>query len=126
MEFRTGSLVNTLHDNGRQPEPEVGMGVTFLHWSDRTPGTIVSVARFGPKAKKAGQVKSFEVVPDSYRVVKGSTHDGSAQYEITPTREEEWEGRAKITVKHTAKGWTSVGGTGVAVGFRDAYYDPTF
>lgn len=124
--MRTNSLINNLMDAGRQAEPTVGEGVTFLHWSDRSPATIVSVSRFGPKAQKAGQVKSFEVVPDDYRVVSGSTHDGSAQYEITPTPEEKWAGKRKILVKATAKGWTSAGGTAVAVGYRDAYYDPTF
>lgn len=41
----TGSVMNHLHSRATigQPTPEVGMGVTFLGWTDRHPGTIVQV-----------------------------------------------------------------------------------
>jgi hypothetical protein len=47
---RYGSLINQVTDgmtNG--VKPEVGMGGTMLHWSDRTPVTVVEVSRTGHK-----------------------------------------------------------------------------
>ena len=41
----TGNVMNHLYSRATigQPEPAVGMGVTFLGWTDRHPGTIVQV-----------------------------------------------------------------------------------
>ena len=38
-----GSLQNRLAERSRQPEPEVGMGVTAMYWSDRYPYEIIAV-----------------------------------------------------------------------------------
>lgn len=41
----TGSVINHLVSRQTigQPDPVVGMGVTFLHWTDRSAGTIFRV-----------------------------------------------------------------------------------
>jgi len=43
-----GSMTNLLESGvGRSLIPEVGMGVTLLSWTDRSPATIVAVSKNG-------------------------------------------------------------------------------
>jgi hypothetical protein len=45
---RTGSLINHLSDNSTSAiAPEVDMGATLVHWTDRTPCTITDVSKTG-------------------------------------------------------------------------------
>lgn len=97
--------------------PEIGMGVTYGAGSDCYPGTIIYVSQSGHKIK---------FVPDDYRVVKGSGHDGTAEYEITP------EDPATTTRSPMVASWSPKqkaylhGGGKIAIGFRRAYFDPSF
>jgi hypothetical protein len=116
------SLINVLQQsNTKTAEVKVGDGVTFLHWSDRSPGTVAEIQNFksGPKA---GTPRRIGVRADDYKVIKGSVHDGSAVYEITPNPE------ARVSwFLLTKKGWKREGGsTFLRVGERDVYSDPTF
>lgn len=44
----SGSLINHLMDSSWQSlQPEVGMGATFVQWSDREAGTIIEVSKTG-------------------------------------------------------------------------------
>jgi len=116
------SLVNILQQsNTKTTTVKAGDGVTFLHWTDRTPGTVAEVENYktGPKA---GTPSRIGVRADSYEVVSGSTHDGSARYEITPN-----PGAPVVWYRLTKKGWKRDGGsTFLQVGERDAYCDPMF
>lgn len=51
--MQTGSLVNHIasRSTNGQPDPEVGMGVTLLHWTDRSPATVVEVSENGKTIK---------------------------------------------------------------------------
>jgi len=125
----TGSLINHLYSRMTKgaPVPEVGMGVTILHWSDRSAGTIVEVFKIGDDL-------AIAVTGDDYKIVSGSVMDGSADYEYTPRPDGN-----RSYYRFTAKGWRSVwknpdtgrwklsdGGNGLIVGTRDRYYDPSF
>lgn len=123
------SLVNAIYSNSTET-PEVGKGVTFCHYSDRSPGTIVSLIEYKTGPKK-GEVKGFYAVSDEYKVTSGSEQNGSAQYDITPTDVETLEDNARVVkvvarVKNGRNKWETKGGTAIAVGFRDVYSDPTF
>lgn len=107
--------------SGSKAEPVIGEGATFLQWSDRSPGTVVAIRHYGKGSVKAGLAKEVDVRACDYKVIKGSTHDGSAQYEIT-----ENENAGIITVYRRKKGWETKGGTRVAFGYRSAYSDPHF
>jgi len=111
-----GSFINQLMATSKT-EPAPGMGVTFLQYSDRSPGTIVRVERFKSGAHK-GEVSRFYVAPDKVDIV-----------EITPavTAEtaESFTGRV-IEVKRKSKGWRTKHDTAVSVGTRSYYYDPSF
>lgn len=60
--MQTGSLTNLIKAQSTkgQPTPVVGMGVTLLHWTDRSPATIIEVGAGG---------KSIEVQEDDYKRV---------------------------------------------------------
>lgn len=114
MQF--GSVVNMV--TGSKPgTPEVGDGATFLHWSDRSPGTVVEVV----------SSKEIVVQADNYKLVNGSTLSESQNYEFSPNPD---GAKRTFTLRKNGR-WVSKGsgmksGSTVAVGFRDAYYDPTF
>jgi len=127
----TGSLINHLYSRVAKGGlmPEVGMGVTELHWTDRSAGTIVEVFQIG------GDV-AIATTGDDYKIVSGSAYDGSAEYEYTSNP----DGR-RAYWRQTKDGWRKVykgdsgrwlfrdkkgQGEGLIVGTRDQYYDPSF
>ena len=140
---QTNSLVNHLHARAviGQPEPVVGMGVTLLGWTDRYAGTIVEVT---PITK--GRVL-VHVTRDDSKVVAGSAHDGSAEYEFvsrpdgardTFRREEdgtwqqvyrqvlEWDDDGRATKLSSRWKKFPGGGKGLRIGEREEYRDPRF
>lgn len=125
-ELQTGNLINHIESLAvGQPEPEVDMGATILHWTDRTPGTIIEVF-------KVGAMTYITVQDDDYKVVKGSMQDGTAEYEFSQNpnaaqgsfRREE-SGQWTPVRKDMATGlWNKVDGSGVRIGAREMYRDP--
>lgn len=128
---QTNSLVNHLFSRSTigQPMPTIGMGATILGWTDRAPATIVKVFT-------KGVYLYIEVQYDDYKIVSGSTQDGSAAYEYTPnTNAGTQVYRAKFsggeignwssTFKNDNGRWVS-GEGGLMIGSRSRYYDPSF
>jgi hypothetical protein len=128
---QTGSLINHMYSRGviGQPTPVVGMGCTELLWTDRHAGTIVEVV------EDKGAVQRIGITQDKAIVVKGSSFDGSAEYE--------YETRIDAGVSYYRIGkngfwqqcrlnernrWVSTGsgGRGLRIGAREEYRDPSF
>lgn len=110
-----------------QPEPTVGMAATFLSYSDRSPGTIVDVT-------ETRGVTFIKVQGDHARVIKGSTHDSSAEYEFTRDTN-----AGTLTFRRNPDGiwqcvvfneetnrWNKRESPSLRIGERDCYYDPSF
>lgn len=129
---QTGSVINHLYARGTigQPTPVAGMGATILHWTDRTAATIFRV--FEHKGMTAVETRD-----DDSKVVKGSSHDGSAEYEHKTNprgcrryfvlKDDAWREATNtaaegIKLKLATKG----NGNGLRIGARSAYYDPSF
>lgn len=93
--------------------PAVGDGVSICYVSDRYPGTIAAISASGATIK---------VRNDKWKVVQGSMHDGSAEYEFE--EDEEGEVRAFRLVKE-GRYRGADGGPWIALG-RTKYYDPHF
>lgn len=112
MPRETNSLINDLMSNTTRV-PEVGMGATRLSWTDRYPYTIVQVI----------SERRIVVQADNYRVISGSAHDGSAEYEYTP-----YIGAPLVTVTKRKDGkWREREGNNLfTIGERSRYYDPSF
>jgi len=133
--IQTGSVINHLYSRMTidQPKPTVGMGATVLSWSDRYAGTITKVIEIG-----GSKVWLYEIVirEDDVKVIAGSQHDGSAEYEYTPDpdgrvyifrynrKNEEWV-QGYISTE-TGRWKVSKIAKGVRIGERDQYFDPSF
>lgn len=124
----TASLVNHLQSRGviGQPAPVVGMGVTFLHWTDRSPGTIFRVFT-------VGKTQYIECRADDYKRTDKNGMSEEQEYRFTTKvnggrsyyrigRNGLWE-----AVKQNEAGrWVKSGGAGLRIGDRDAYHDFSF
>jgi hypothetical protein len=116
-----GSLINKLTDSAG-PEPTVGMAATVLLWSDRQPATVIKVEPFKSGARK-GKARVVTVQYDTWKVTKGSEHDGSAQYEY----ERDENGRTETFTRSSKGRWTAPGSSvGLRLGGRERYSDPSF
>lgn len=125
-----GSFQNRLMERSviGQPEPEVGMGATTLHYSDRHACTISEVHYLGNDRYRIG------VQRDEAKVIKGSCQDGSAEYQYTPRPEgyvsffqQDKKGVWKAVRLNEATGrWKNAGTEGLRIGDRDEHYDPSF
>lgn len=126
---QTGSLVNHLHSRATlgQPFPVVGMGATQLFWTDRHACTITNVQLVRGKT-------IVSVQNDRATVTSGSTHDGSAEYSFSPKTNNgeshyrcETDGRWQSVIISSSTGrWSKAGTTGLRIGERDEYIDPSF
>lgn len=100
--------------------PEVGMGATRQLWSDRHAGTIISVSKSG---------KTLWWRQDVAIVSLGSEADGSAEYEYLPGPES--DPGYKFTLRRNGR-WVLEGcsmtnrGSGLGIGHRSEYRDPSF
>jgi hypothetical protein len=108
---KTNSIVNEIYAAAvvGQPAPEVGMGITLLHWTDRSAGTITRVSPSG---------KMFWFQSDrAVRTDKNGMSE-SQTYEYTPQPD------ARVqTARLNKKGqWVSAG-TNIRIGDRRAYHD---
>lgn len=126
----TNSLMNHLYSRATvgQPEPVVGMGVTFLSWTDRDPGTIVEIHK-----DKAGQVIEFVARYDKAKRVDGNGMSEVQSYEFEPD-----PNGAHRRYRYRAGQWRQVrmGEKGrlvfadksqsIRLGERDKYYDFSF
>jgi hypothetical protein len=115
-----------------QPTPVAGMGATVLLWTDRHAATIFRV--FEHKGLVA-----IETRDDNSKVVKGSGHDGSAEYEYATNvlgyrryfvlKDDSWREcgvtslpEQPLKLKLCSKG----SGHGLRIGGRSEYRDPSF
>ena len=128
MNFNQGSIINSILSRSviGEPTPEVGMGATFLSYSDRSAGTIIRVF-------KIGQSLAVEVQADDAKRIDNNGMSESQEYEFTRNP------NAPITTFKKDKrgfwvhvyrsGYTdrwvkSVGG--LRIGEREEYFDPHF
>lgn len=111
-----GGIINRIMESSRGPEPQVGMGATITHWSDRNAGTVVRVVR-----TKAGAVKEIHVQGDHAKRIDSNGMSDCQTYEYTPNPE------AGVQVFKYLKGKPCrTNGAGLLLGVRDAYHDYSF
>jgi diadenosine tetraphosphatase ApaH/serine/threonine PP2A family protein phosphatase len=132
-----GSVVNRLMESSAYPTIEVGMGVTFCHWSDRSPGTVVAI-RY---AADGTTVREVDIAGDLHG--PNLAVWPAQRYEITPTDPatvkrdgisvQTWRmdrhGRLRKTyISDSGRRVMAPrqGGPGLRLGSRDYYQDPSF
>jgi hypothetical protein len=109
------------------PEPEVGMGATFLG-RDRSAGTIVSVTHRNGKAFEIAVRPDKAVRTDSNGMSDSQNYSfepGDPDWMAIPARKNKRGQWQKGMVNPSTKRWNFGYGT-IAVGFRDAFYDYSF
>lgn len=111
-----------------QPEPIVGMGVTMLHWTDRSAGTIQRVF-------KIGKATAIECTRDTaVRIDKnGMSESQEYRYSTRPDgdRSTYRQGANGMWVhvrinSETGRWKKSDGGGGLRLGVREAFNDFSF
>ena len=123
----TGSLVNHIMSSGNQSKPGIGTPATLLGQTDRYAATITAVF------ERNGRT-FIEVKLDTSTVIRGSEHDGTAEYQYTRNPKEspryfrlenngEWVG---VWFNPESSRWVKNNTHGIAIGHRETYYDPTF
>ena len=128
---QTGSPSNHLMSRAvvGEPEVKVGMGVTFLSWTDRNPGTIFRVM-------KVGKATIIECRDDDYKRIdkNGMSESQEYEYKIRPNgcksffRKNEKSGFWERVTKNESTGrWNkSNSGCGIRIGEREKYHDFSF
>lgn len=125
----TNSLVNHLSTGTRgQPTPVVGMGATILHWTDRSPATIIEV--WSDKG-----YTWIKVQGDNYRRTDDNGMSECQSYEYTPNpeggvstyRHKEGQAWEAMRLNPETKRWNkSKSGQGLRIGEREKYHDFCF
>lgn len=112
-----GSLQNRLMEDSAMPKPEVGMGVTEMLWSDRSPYEIVEV-----KDDRHVLIRALD-----YKRIDNNGFSECQEYEYYPN-----ENNPVTMIFLTKKGeWRErigrrLGSTRFVIGFAEKYYDPCF
>ncbi len=128
----SGSLVNDIYQRSTkgQPEPEVGMPVTFLGYTDRNPGTIVQTFTIGA-------FRYFQATHDHYQRTDDNGMSEMQTYDYTPRPKAQ---RYTYRQKHSEPDapWRQVninergnyvnvnGADGIRLGVREKYHDFSF
>lgn len=125
----TGSLINHVqsHVVKNQPIPFVGMGVTILHWTDRSAGTIVKIETIKNQLY-------VHVQEDHAKRMDNRGMSESQEYEYTPNPNAGiftwrlkpngmWEG---AWFNNKTKRWNKSVGDGLSIGRRESYHDYSF
>lgn len=145
---QTGSVINHIYTRGSGPEPEVGMGVTICHWTDREAGTIVrwdgkiltvqgdKTTRTDNNGMSECQVYTYERCPDAAPTYWRRDKDGrweqieqgyEPEFKQLPAGNWGW-GRKEgsETGRWRRVGGRKGGGPGLSIGRREAYHDFSF
>lgn len=120
----TASLVNWIQMGLAGLEPVIGMGVTFLRWTDREAGTIVEILPNGYIGVKED---------NAVRIDKnGFSEDQVYEYSLKPNavtryyrknKTARWE---SVKFNTNSKRWKKGGDSPIRLGDRDKYHDFSF
>lgn len=111
----TNSVMNlVMSGTSGQPSPEVGMGVTELHWTDRHAGTVTWVSKTGKTLRY--RLDIAKRVDDN-----GMSESQTYEYEPDPTAAERTARQNRRT-----GAWKMTGGPRLSLGVRRAYHDYSF
>jgi hypothetical protein len=120
----TASVINHLQSRMviGAPAPEVGMGATLLGWTDRN-ATVI-----------AWDGKILTVQADLYTRTDKNGFSECQEYDYTPNPEgvisyfkQNKKGMWREVSKNAETGrWNETGGSGLIIGRREKYWDPSF
>lgn len=129
----TGSVMNHIHSRATrgQPEPVVGLPVTFLYWTDRAPGTIREVFTKGAYQYIACSADQYQRTDKN-----GFSEAQTYEYDTTDRGDRSYfrrkiadgpDARFNQCRKNAETGrFNKSQSGGIALGFREKYWDPCF
>ena len=113
-----GSLQNRLAERTIQPEPEVGMGVTEMMWSDREPWEIIEVIDERHIVIRALDSKRIDNRGLSEcQDYEYFSNENNRTARLFKTKKGQWRERI---------GRNGLGDTKFVIGYADKYWDPSF
>lgn len=126
---QTASVTNHILSRATigQPAPEVGMGATLLHWTDRSAGTIIKVWTWR-------SATYIQVQEDKATRTDKNGYGGCQEYAFEPSilgnvhtyRQSEGGQWQPVRLNIKTQRWVKTEGSGLRIGERDAYFDPCF
>lgn len=122
----TGSVINHISSRHSVLNPEIGMGVTFLSWTDRHPGTIVEIFKKGAYEYIVCQADNYERTDDN-----GMSEMQSYKYTPNPDAHKVYYRRRNpqecyFGCSLNENGRFIKNSNRLAVGYRERYYDFSF
>lgn len=125
----TNSLINHIMSNTVCAEEiTVGMGATFLSWTDRHPGTVIEKFVKGAftylkiRRDVVEHVKFECEEVATYEIVDGSDDN----FELFRFKTDGSSGFMKVGINPDTGRYVKIGDGGLALGRREYYYDPSF
>lgn len=114
----TASVTNWMMGNSKAVTPTIGMGVTFLMWTDRHAGTVVEVSADG---------KCISIQRDNETRTDNNGMSECQSYDFSPCLEAVREiFTFRSNGKWVRKGESMKGGSKILLGHRAAYHDYSF
>jgi hypothetical protein len=117
----TGSLINHVLSSTNSPAPIVGEAATVLHWSDRSPATVVAY----DAAKQIVTLREDNATCTNFEM-QDYTYEASetgATYEFKREKNGSW---VQVFFNRTTGRWIKSKGPGLIIGRREKYRDPSF
>lgn len=109
-----GSLENRLAERARQPKPEVGMGVTEMHWSDTYPYEVIAVKDDRHITVRAMGYKCLDYFAGDWEVFP---NPNGIVINLFKTKKGQWRKRI---------GKNGLGDIIYCLGYASRYEDPSF
>jgi len=118
----TGSLIN--HVMSRMtagPDPVAGDPATVLHWSDRDPATVVHwYAKSQVVELRGDKAKCIDFYKQDYEFERSDT---GPTYHFKREKNGSW---VQVYLNNATGRWIKCKGSGLVLGRREKYRDPSF
>lgn len=117
----TGSLVNHMMSRMVGSEPTIGEGATVLHWSDRTPCTVVGY----DADKQIVMLREDRAFCTDFdlQTYEFERSEFGATYFFRREKNGSW---VQVFFKASTGRWIKSKGMGLILGRREKYRDPSF
>ena len=117
----TGSLINHVLSSSKGLDPIVGEAATVLHWSDRSPATVVEYdAKKQIVALRGDKAICIDFEQQTYTYESNET---GPTYHFQRQKNGSW---TQVFLNRTTGRWIKSKGAGLIIGRREKYRDPSF
>lgn len=124
----TNNLISNILVSGtKNIKPEIGMGVTLAHWTDRDAGTIIAIHEHNGKTyltvQEDNAVRTDDNGMSEDQTYEYSANPNGATYTYRQSKKGGWEG---TRFNPDTKRWSKWDNPGLILGGRRKFYDFSF